>query len=330
MNKSLLIQSNSLAVCRWSRFLHSVQPDWLRQYFLLQAKHFKLIALICCMIMISANISQAQPMTGSFTVGGASPDFATLQEAADAVKSRGVSGPVFLDIRPGKYTHNGGTGTVLVIDGTIAGISPASRITFRPDADAGGNVDNVILQADFNSTSNPRSLAIVRTDYTTIRNLTFEDADSMDTPVANFIDAGFDNANLSIEGLEVDGCKFIGTPYFPEFGTDIGIGSVQNVAGASYTHNQFFRICRAITNVNDRNRGGDFVVEDNEFYQGYRSSTGSGNPLGTAIELACTHASIEETLSILPAGSQSGIEVILPTSAVIERNLIKNRVSGTV
>jgi hypothetical protein len=274
----------------------------------------------------------AQPMSGNYTVGGTSPSFGTLQDAASAVKSRGVSGPVFINIRPGTYTRNGGATTLFVLDSSIVGVSPTNRITFQPDAAAGGDVDNVILQADFNSSSNPRVVAIVRTDYTTIRNLTFKDTDSMDTPVGYFIASLFDNDNTSIEGLEVDGCKFIGTTYFAsggQFGTDIGIGSYQNLASASFTRNRFYRICRGITNVNDSNRGGTIVVEDNEFYQGYQSATGSGNQLGTAIELACTHASIKRNIIDLAGGrgAKSGIEVIFATSAVIERNLIKNRVS---
>ena len=287
--------------------------------------------ILLLLALLPTWLLQAQPLNGSYTVGGSAPDFATLQDAASAIKSRGVSGAVFFNIRPGTYTKDGGASTLFVLDSTIAGASSINRITFQPDAASGGNVDNVILQADFNSSS-IRILVRLSADYVTLRNLTFKDADSMDTPVGHFIYAGFDNNNPSIDGLEFDGCKFIGTPYFiagEQFGTDIGFGSNQTLSSASFTNNRLYRILRGITNENGNNRGGAIIVEDNEFYQGYRSATGSGNPLGTAIELACTYASVKRNIIDLAGGrgAKSGIEVNFATTAIIERNLIKNRVA---
>ncbi len=288
------------------------------------------IGTIAVTLLFTAQPVIAQPMSGGYTVGGTLPDFVTLQEAASAVKLNGVSGPVFINIRPGTYARDGGASTLFVLDSTIAGVSPVNRITFQPDAVSGGDVDNVILQADFTSSST-RVLVDVRADYISLRSLTFKDADSMDTPVGKFISVGVDIHNTFIEGLEVDGCKFIGSPYFAfggQFGTDIGIGSGQTLASASFTHNRFHRICRGVTTANDNNRAGTIIVEDNEFYQGYLNSTGSGNQIGSAIELACTHASVRRNIIDLAGGrgAKSGIEVIFAASAVIERNLIKNRV----
>ena len=284
------------------------------------------IIAIVAMLLIAAQCAFAQPMSGNYTVGGTSPDFATFQDAADAVKSNGVSGPVFLNIRPGTYTRDGGATTLFVLDSIIAGVSPTNQITFQPDAASGGNVDNVILQADFNTSSNPKVVAFVRTDYTTLSNLTFKDADSMDTPVFAFLDASFDQWNLSIEGLEVDGCKFIGTPYFiGSFGTDLAIFSSTNLASASFTHNQFYGIFRAITNrASLSGRAGTFVVEDNEFYQG------TGDAFTFAIQLNPIQASVRRNIIDLAGGGgvKSGIEVLNSMSAVIERNFINNRDSS--
>jgi len=276
----------------------------------------------------------SQPLSGSYTIGGSSPDFATFQEAANSVKLNGVSSPVFFNIRPGIYTRDGGASTLFKLDSIITGASPTNRITFQPDAATGGNVDNVILQADFNSSSSSRILAIVYTDYTTLRNLTFKDADSMDTPVINFIysSTGSDPANSTLEDFEVDGCKFIGTNFFPQFGSDIGIQSNQYLTNAKFTNNKFYRICRGITNENGSTRGGTIIVEDNQFYQGYGTLTGTGNAIGAAIELACTHASVKRNIIDLAGGcgASSGIYVLSTTTAVIERNLIKNRVACSV
>jgi hypothetical protein len=208
-------------------------------------------------------------------------------------------------------------------------VSP-DRITFQPDASSGGNVNNVILQADFISSS-VRQLVKVTADYVTLRDLTLKDADSLDAPVLYFVFAPSDVNNPFIEGLEIHNCTFLGTPYATagtQFGSDIGIGSGQNLAGATITNNRFYRILRGITNENGSVRGGTITVEDNEFYQGWGAFSGAGSPLGQAIELACTHASIRRNKIDFAGGAGGGvggIRVIHATSAFIERNLIMNR-----
>lgn len=278
------------------------------------------------MILMAARAALAQPMSGPYSVGGAAPDFQTPLDAANALMSRGVSGPVSIQLRPGTYTRNGGASPVLVLTGSIAGIGPSSRITFEPDPTASGNVNNVILQADFNSSSPQRFIAIVRTDHTVLRNLTFADADSMDTPVGTCIDASSDVNNPSLEGLEVDGCVFLGTPYFPQAGTDIGIASQQNLTSARFTRNRFHRIRRGITNENGNSRGGTIFVGRNEFYQGFMVL--GTNHTGTAIELACARAIVRQNIIDLAGGHGAlrGIALIGVSSAIVERNLIINRV----
>src|SRR5207344_184024 len=81
------------------------------------------------------------------------------------------------NIRPGTYSRDGGATTVLNLGDAIPGTSVANRVTFRPDAAAGGNVNNVILSADFNATSAPRALVVIRANYVTLRSLTFKDVD---------------------------------------------------------------------------------------------------------------------------------------------------------
>ena len=143
----------------------------------------KKLLVAASLVLTAAQCVLAQPMSGNYTVGGNAPDFATLQDAARAVKSRGVSGAVFFNLRPATYLREDGMADLMVIDSTIAGTSPTNRITFQPDAATGGNVDNVILKADFNASS-PPNLAILRieADFITLRNLTFMDAESMDVP----------------------------------------------------------------------------------------------------------------------------------------------------
>jgi len=52
--------------------------------------NFPLVTAIALVNLIFMGFTFSQPLNGSFTVGGPSPVFATLQEAADALKSNGV------------------------------------------------------------------------------------------------------------------------------------------------------------------------------------------------------------------------------------------------
>jgi hypothetical protein len=57
----------------------------------------------------------SQPLNGSYTVGGNSPDFTTLQDAANVLKTNSISGPVTFNIRPGIYMKDNGATSVLVM-----------------------------------------------------------------------------------------------------------------------------------------------------------------------------------------------------------------------
>jgi hypothetical protein len=279
--------------------------------------------LVLCMLILPIGRTYGRQLSGSFTVGGSSPSFATLQDAADAVAAQGVSGPVFFNIRPGTYTRNGGATTVLDIS-AIPGVSPTNRVTFQADAASGGNADNVILQADFNSSSSSTTLTFVRSGFITLHNLTFKDADSLDMPAGFLVRSDF-----APDGIVVDGCTFIGTPYMGTgqegFGTDYGIVMQFSSHAVTVTNNRFYRMLRAVSMDN----GTDFIVDDNQFFQWYSNQTGSGNPLGSCILLTnCVHASVRRnTLDGTGGnGGSVGISVLASSTSVVERNFIGNRV----
>jgi len=64
-------------------------------------------------------------LSGIFTVGGTSPDFATIQDAAFALIG-GVSGPVTFNIRPGTYN-----GPIEI--GYIPNANAVNRIIFQSE-----------------------------------------------------------------------------------------------------------------------------------------------------------------------------------------------------
>ncbi|MEQ8324416.1 MAG: GEVED domain-containing protein [Vicingaceae bacterium] len=67
-----------------------------------------------------------EAISGTFTVGGTSPDYATINDAMQDLYFRGVCGPVILSIRAGTYVGQ-------VVVGAIQGVSATSTVTLQPD-----------------------------------------------------------------------------------------------------------------------------------------------------------------------------------------------------
>lgn len=110
-------------------------------------------------------------LSGTFTVGGASPDYATPSDAAQALNINGVSGPVTMSIRSGTYDD------ILHLT-NVAGTSATNTITIK----AANGATVVLAPKNGSGTSTAggsfTSDAIVRLDgtqYTTIQDLTLND-----------------------------------------------------------------------------------------------------------------------------------------------------------
>ncbi len=276
----------------------------------------------------------AQPLSGSYTVGGSNPDFTSLKSVEYALTAQGVSDPVFFNIRPGVYRENGGNNSVMKLDSLVAGVSETNRITFQPDESAGGNVNNVILQ--FNRT-NPATadadLVIISVDFVTIQSLSFEDIDSSHTFNNHLLKlkSSVGNSNLNVDGFILEGCRFVGTPFIQNnssfLGTDHGIGSTQTVGDVVIRGNTFVRLLHAISIVNGSAVAqASITVEENIILEGYRSLSGSGNILGAGIEISCTSAVVSRNIIDFANtinGGMTGITVRGAITGLIEKNLVK-------
>ncbi len=280
-----------------------------------------------CSIIIFCGQSYTQSMSGNYTVGGTSPDFATLQDAVDAAILNGISGPVLFNIRPGTYMKDGGATTLIWINTSVAGGSEVNRITFQPDAASGGNVDNVILQADFDSSSiyYMKYLVEIQTDYISFKNLSFRDADSMDTPASNLIYIEPYFQHPPIKDIIIDGCRFIGTPYFTqgsngEFGTATGING-NTVSTASVTNSQFSNLNLAVNFIHNPGTGDTVIVNDNRFENLFPVSSNTGAVNGGAIITNLVNVYIQRNFVTSSAG-RNGIQVESPVTGIIEANYI--------
>lgn len=86
-------------------------------------------------------VAQQQPLSGTYTIGGADGDYATFHEAATALRTAGMSAPVTFRVRPGTYkeqvnlTHF----PVPVYEGKFA------RVSFEGET---GDSTDVVLEYD--------------------------------------------------------------------------------------------------------------------------------------------------------------------------------------
>jgi hypothetical protein len=286
--------------------------------------------LLAFFLTLGINYSMlSQPLSGSYTIGGNSPDFATLQDAANALKVNGISSPIFFNIRPGTYSKNGGNNTVLLLDSTVAGLSSTNRITFQPDAASGGNVDNVILEMNITNTSTAdAALVLVRLDYITFRNITFREADAS----LNYFNVlvKFQSSftfNPIVEDVVFEDCRFEGSgSNITKKGIDLNI----DVKDITIRGNTFIRLAFGIVSTTTQLASTGFLtIEDNQFLAGFFI----GGPAGSDIEISGENVYIRRNLLDHNGSATNGFNGIVPhilpgtQKVFIEQNLIKGPVS---
>lgn len=91
------------------------------------------------------SVTMHAALSGIYTIGGASPDYPSINAAAADLNDYGVCGPVTFNIRNGTYT-----GQQAALN-NISGASAVNRITFRSET---GNAANVTLSNASTSTAN--------------------------------------------------------------------------------------------------------------------------------------------------------------------------------
>jgi parallel beta-helix repeat protein len=129
------------------------------------ASRMSLPALVCCFLMTS--IPAFAQLSGTYTIGGASPSYATFTAAVSAL-SAGVSGPVTFNVRPGTYT-----GAIIIA--AVPGASAANTITFQSESGvntsvtlsaAGTTTDNYVVQLNGASWIRFRNMTLINTNTT--------------------------------------------------------------------------------------------------------------------------------------------------------------------
>ena len=134
----------------------------------------KLRASLLSMLLVAATCLTANgQLNGTYTVYGAGANYATLQDAVNAL-SAGVSGPVVFKIRPGNWSS---ATTSIANLGSIAGANSTNTVTF--EAENGSAATTTITNTSTSSSSTANHIFYFNgTKYVTVRNLTLNKSHS--------------------------------------------------------------------------------------------------------------------------------------------------------
>jgi len=100
-------------------------------------------------------------LSGTYTVGTPTSDFATIADAVQTLQDCGVSGPVTMQVQPGNYT-----GVQLELTQVIPGSNSTNRVTWD-----GGNLQ-AVLTHDATGSNGNATVRLNNTKYITIQNFT--------------------------------------------------------------------------------------------------------------------------------------------------------------
>jgi hypothetical protein len=108
-------------------------------------------------------VTKKAAIAGTYTIGGASPDYATFTAAVNDLVQNGICGPVIFNVRNGNYNAN--------LDlGPISGTSSVNTITFQSES---GNKASVNVSFAATATTNNFLVRFAGANFITLRNMTF-------------------------------------------------------------------------------------------------------------------------------------------------------------
>jgi hypothetical protein len=107
-------------------------------------------------------VTRQAAISGTFTIGGASPNYPNFTAAVAALNANGVCGPVVFNVRSGTYTEQ-------VNINAIVGASATNTITFQSES---GNRNDVTLQYSATTTgTGSATVCFTGTKYVTFQNM---------------------------------------------------------------------------------------------------------------------------------------------------------------
>ncbi len=138
-----------------------------------------LIFSICSILIGISGKSWAQPLNGTYTIGGTSPNYSSLNAAAADVTANGVNGPVVFKIRNGTYPE-------LLLLSAIPGASNQNTISFE-----GESQDSAAVIINGSTTANQQNtLFLNQVEYIRFKHLHFLQTPNVNNNSVIFINRG--------------------------------------------------------------------------------------------------------------------------------------------
>jgi hypothetical protein len=166
----------------------------------------------------------SEGMSGIYTIGNSSADFATFAEATAAMELKGLSGPVIFDILSGNYTEQ-----VTLGDKYVNGVSEINTVTYRS---AAASRDSVKISFAGTAARN-FIFRLSNMSYVSLRHLTLEALDAANARVVEFQGASSYST--------IDSCRLISRSVTGGLGTERA--SVYFAGGSShynvFSNNEF-------------------------------------------------------------------------------------------
>jgi hypothetical protein len=131
-------------------------------------------------------------LSGTFTIGGSSPDFASFNAAIIAMNQCGINGPVTFNVAPGAYTEQ-------VTVPFISGASATNPVVFQS---ANGDSTSVVLQYNALSASANYTLKFENAQNITFKKMTIK---ALNTTNGRVAEIGGTSSSLNIENCILQG-----------------------------------------------------------------------------------------------------------------------------
>ena len=193
-------------------------------------------------------------MEGVYTAGGSSTDFNSVQEAADEIVARGITGDVIFNLRPGIYNEQ-------VIINPIPGTSEANTVTFRSETLSSDDV-----QITFSSSSSDNYLIRINgASYLRFEEINFQATNSSNSRIFSL---GTATNHIKIQN------SVFSAPYSTVSSTARALifADGNNINSIDVMENVFQGGAYGVYfNAGSAGRSSDIQIQDNQFQtQGYR------------------------------------------------------------
>ncbi len=138
----------------------------------------------------------ANPLSGTYTIGGSSSDYATIEQAIIALENCGVSGAVVMEVASGNYTGNYSLGVV-------PGASASNTVTFTSQT---GKASDVILSYAPSSSTDNYTFRLDGSAHVIIRDMTIRSTGANYGIALQLADSASYNKveNMIVHGVDID------------------------------------------------------------------------------------------------------------------------------